>query len=177
MNKIDKKSKLYFVTNIFLTILSSVIIGMVIISLFGGLLNSSYAWLIYAIAIFIYVLIAYNSAHSVGDNDANCNAENTTFKSEICALIATLPSTVLAVLCLLLELGVMTSSRNPAIVTVIYRFLHISFRLIFDYFEAYPILYFVPSALTFVLSVIGYRFGLKRIKISDYLYYAREKEE
>ncbi len=177
MNKINKKSKIYFIINIFLNILTSVIIGFVVISLFGGFLNSSYAWIIYAIVVLIYVALMYNSAFGVGDNDANCNTDNVAFKSEICASVAIIPSTILAVLCFLLELGVITTSRDPAISVVAYRALHISFRILFDYFESYPILYFVPSALTFILSVVGYRFGLKRIRISDYLYYAREDKE
>ena len=172
-----KKSKLHFIMKIFLNILCSVMIGLVIISLFGGFLNTSYAGYIYALPIIVYILLVYNSAHGVGDNDANCNAESTAFKSEICAFVAIIPSAILAILGFLLEIGVITSSRDPAIYIVIYRTLHISFRLIFDYFKAYPILYFVPSVLTFVLSVIGYRFGLKRIKLSDYLYYAREDKE
>lgn len=175
--KMNKKSKGYFIFSIFLNIFCSIIVGIVIISLFGGLLDKSYAWVIYALAAFVYVVLFYISAHGIGDNDANCNNNDTKFKSEICALVAIIPSTILAVLCYLIETNVIYVSANPAISVVIYRALHICLRIIFDYFNEYPILYFVPSALTFVLTVVGYRFGLNRIKISDYLYYAREDKE
>lgn len=173
----NKKSKGYFIFTIFLNILCSIIVGIVIISLFGGLLNKSYAWVIYALAVLVYIVLAYISAHGVGDNDANCNNTDAKFKSEVCALVAIIPSTVLAILCYLIEIGLLRANTDPAVCVVIYRALHICFRIIFDYFKEYPILYFVPSVLTFVLTVVGYRFGLNRIKISDYLYYAREDKE
>lgn len=175
--KINKKSRAYFVLSILLNILCSVIIGVVVISLFQGLLDKSYSWIVYAIAAFLYIVLIYIGAHGVGDHDANCNNDNTKLKGEICALIAIIPSTVLAILCYLIEVGVLKANTDPAVSVVIYRALHICFRVMFDYFKAYPILYFVPSVVTFVLTVVGYRFGLKRIKLSDYLYYAREDKE
>ena len=174
-----KNSIAYSVLVLILTSILASFLGFIILSVFGIVLKTSLYWVVYLVMALIFIVLIYNDAHKIGDRAASDEPQRA-FKGEICAVLAAIPSVVLALFSYLTATGVIGSGVlvfEEPIAMLIYRIWNMPFRILFDYFEIYPELYFVPTAAMLVAAILGYHLGVKGIRLVDYLYYARDNEE
>lgn len=178
MNK--KKSLLGMALAFVLNNLFAIVICLLIMTLFGFILNTSFAWVMYAIMLVAFMFLVYHQAWHYGSRDLDNKFGNRTSTALLGGIIATVPNVILALFSLLIEAGMYAPNftiGGQATVVAVYRFWNMPFRLMFDLLSACEALYFLPCIAMPVIATIGYLFGYKQIKISDYIYYAREKNE
>jgi len=160
--------------------LLAVVLCLLIMTLFGFILNSNFDWIMYVLMLVLFCFLIYHQAWQYGNRDLDNNFGRRTVKALLGAVIATAPNFAMAIFSTLIDLGVYVPAfelSGQALIIAVYRFWNMSFRILFDYLTAIPVLYFIPCIAMPVFAVIGYVFGYKQLKISDYLYYAREKNE
>ncbi len=168
-----EKGILWMALSFTLNNLLAVVASLLIMTLFGFVLNTSFGWLLYAAMVLVFVFLIYHQAWQYGCRDVDNSREKHSLKVLGGAIIATVPTLILAVLSVLTQNGAISLN----FIIPAYRVWNLSFRIVFDILAQYPFMYFIPCIVMPLCAVVGYIFGYKQIKMSDYLYYAREKNE
>lgn len=160
--------------------LFAVVVCLLIMTLFSFVLDTKFGWIMHVIMLLAYLFFVYHQAWQYGDRDLNNGFGNRTATAFSAGIIAAIPALLMAIFACLIEIGVYAPNFTvwgQAIVTAAYRFWNMSFLITFDLFKTFPVMYFLPCVVMPCLTTVGYVFGYKNIKISDYIYYAREKSE
>ena len=178
MNK--KKGFLGMALAFILNNLLSVVVCLLIMTLFSFVLDTKFGWIMHVVMLVAFLFFVYHQAWQYGDRDLNNNFGNRNLTALLGGLIAAIPTLLLAIFALLIEIGAYVPNFTiwgQATITAVYRFWNMPFIIMFDLFKAVPVLYFLPCIVMPCLTTVGYLFGYKNIKISDYIYYAREENE
>lgn len=177
----NKKKGIFAMTLSFiLNNLLAVVACLLIMTLFGFILDTSFGWLLYVLMLIICAFLIYHQAWQYGSRDLDNNFGKRIKVAALGGVVAACPSLIMGVFCVLIDVGVYSPSLTvfgQSAVAALYRFWNMPFRIMFDYFMACPWLYFVPCIAVPVFATVGYILGYKRLRLSDYLYYEREKGE
>ena len=160
--------------------LLAVVMCLLIMTLFSFVLDTSFGWILYVLMLVLYAFFLYHQAWQYGSRDLDNGFEKRTSVALYGGILAAIPTTVMAIFSFLIDAGLYAPNFNmagQAFAIIAYRFWNMPFRIIFEYLEVLPVLYFVPCITMPLFVTVGYIFGYKQIKISDYIYYAREKNE
>ena len=175
-----KKGILKMALSFALNNLLAVVLCLMLMTLFSFVLSSNFSWIIHILMLVSFTFLIYHQAWQYGSGDLD-NKFGKRTKVAVCgSLVATAPNFLMAILSFLIDMGVYTPAFNfsgQATVTSVFRFWNMSFQILFDGLAAIPALYFIPCIAMPVFATIGYIFGYKQLKLSDYIYYAREEKE
>lgn len=168
---------------ILLANLIAVAVGLILTALFGAVFDGAFAWIVTTVTMVAYLFFIYHEGWIHGSSDYNMvkfdHTKERKWKGEVAGLCASIPTVLLAVLAILSDAGIMHTAMamEQDLSVMIYRIWNVAFQFVFGALESFPVLYFLPVPVMVAASSLGYRLGYAQIRLSDYFFYARDKDE
>ena len=166
-----------FALNLIVCNLLALAVRIVAQVLFGVIMEGAFMWAVRIVGALGFIFLIYHEGWTHGAADFNLilfeHGEKRTLKGACAAAFASIPSVVLAIGTVMVESGMLKTVAffEQDLVAILFRLWNLPFDILFG---IHPALYLVPMIAMIVLAQIGYTLGLKQIRLSDYLYYAKE---
>lgn len=184
MNNIQNRNHIGKITaSLLLANLIAVVVGFLLTALFGVVFDGAFAWIVTLVTVIAYLFFIYHEGWARGSSDYNLvkfdRAGEQKWKGEVAGLCAAIPTILLAVLAMLSDAGAIhtVTMMGQDLSVMLYRIWNVPFQFAFGALESFPVLYFLPVPVMIAASSIGYRLGYRQIRLSDYIFYARKKDE
>ena len=149
-------------------------------ALFGAIFDEAFMWIVRVVGLAAFAFLIYHEGWTFGAADYNLvlfeHKEARPLTGAFAGTVAAIPSILLACGKVLVDVGVIHTVQifGQDIVSVLFRLWNLPFDILFDMNAA---LFLVPAIATIVIAQVGYTLGIKQIRLSDYLYYARDNDE
>ena len=172
-----------FAGGILLANVLAVAAGASLSALFGAIFDGALRWISTILTVVLFFFFIYHEGWIRGGADKNFVQDGRSawvwWKGAAAGALAAIPSCVLAVLSLLVSAGLLhtVTWMEQDVAVMLYRVWDVPFQFLFGALDALPALYFLPAVFMIAVATLGYFLGGRQIRLSDYFYYARERDE
>lgn len=162
--------------------LLAMLVSLVVSSLLGRFENSYITAAMYLICLGFGLFFSYHEGWIAGASDKiYINSKQIDFKASrgfIAGAMASVLNLIIAVLAFLSAITPLgqVSAIGQSVFEIIYRIWFWAFSIMFDVIETAPILHFVPVLAMPVACGAGYIAGVKSFRLSEYVFYKRDKK-